>query len=106
MSIDAREGNITRSFSSGDAVHIGGCALAAEAYDGSRAAHFAAVLESAMNTTVLRPHAALSGSSSPTRASATRALHAAARDFIMGLLSITKSGLLLQQSVKPRVRRF
>jgi hypothetical protein len=106
MRTDAREGNITRSFSSGDAVHIGGCALAAEAYDGSRAARFAAALESIMNTTVLRPHAALSGSSSPTRLTATRALHAAARDFVMGLLSITKSGLLLQQSVKPRLRRF
>jgi hypothetical protein len=59
-----------------------------------------------MNTTVLRPHAALSGSSSPTRDAATRALHAAARDFVMGLLGITKSNLLLQQSVKPRLRRF
>jgi hypothetical protein len=59
-----------------------------------------------MNTTVLRPHAALSGASSLTRGTATRALHAVARDIVMGLLSVTKSGLLLQQSVKPRLRRF
>jgi hypothetical protein len=59
-----------------------------------------------MNTTTLRPHAALSGSRSHTPGAATRALHAVARDFVMGLLSVTKSGLLLQQSVKPRLRRF
>ena len=59
-----------------------------------------------MNTAILRPHAALRGSPSHTPGTATRALHAVARDFVMGLLAITKSGLLLQQAGKPRVRRF
>ncbi|HET7159386.1 MAG TPA: hypothetical protein VFI62_10335 [Burkholderiales bacterium] len=59
-----------------------------------------------MNTTTLRPHAAFGSEVSRNSGTAKHALRLAARDFVAGLLSITKSGLLLQQANRPRLRRF
>lgn len=59
-----------------------------------------------MNTTTLRPGTVLGSPVSGTSSAALHVMRSAARDFVMGLLGITKGGLLSQQAERPRLRRF
>jgi hypothetical protein len=58
-----------------------------------------------MNTTALRNNAVLARNAT-VAAMIKEALHSTGRDFLAGLLSVTKSSLLWQQSRRPHLRRF
>ena len=60
---------------------------------------------STMNTSALRTHVVLTRPAPATGALAA-AVRTAARDFVAGLLSVTKAGLLSEQMPHPRLRRF
>jgi hypothetical protein len=59
-----------------------------------------------MNTTTIRPHLGYARRPSTATGTVAEALRSTARDFVAGLLSITKGSLLSQQSTRPRLRRF
>lgn len=66
----------------------------------------AAALECTMNTTALRARLTFPSDRASIFGAAKDGLRSTARDFVSGLLSVTKSGLLSQQATRPRLRRF
>ncbi len=68
-----------------------------------------AASENIMNTSALRSSSSFAPAHRAATGSAVSAadwLRATVRDFVGGLLAITKAGLLEQQTARPRLRRF
>lgn len=58
-----------------------------------------------MNTSALRTNVVLTRPA-PATGSLAAAVRTTARDFVAGLFSVTKAGLLSEQTPRPRLRRF